>query len=129
VFVSVLTLFRCNQRLSDYQVKIQPPIAGWLILEPVPQQYRGGELQARLVNEKGEDLLPLLDEARVTASGRRGMLIEGVTYRRRSAKHSYREQQAWWCQAPPLERPLVDHQARVRAGEKALLERLGPEGG
>ena len=54
------------------------------------------------------------------------MLIEGMTFRQRSAKHSYHEAQAWWCHAPPIDRPMIDHAARVKAGEKAFRDREHP---
>jgi hypothetical protein len=114
VRVSVLQLYRDGKRLSDYEIKIQQPAVGWLIIEPVPESYRSGALQAKLLGADGKNLLPLLDSARVTASGLRGMLIQGVGYRRKGTKHAIHDRQAWWCQAPPVEHPMIDHAEEIR---------------
>jgi hypothetical protein len=123
VFVSVRTLFHQGKRLSGYAVKIQRPLAGVLVLEP----GQPGELRARLVDAGGRDRLEWLDAAAVAASGARGMLIQGVQYRKKGRKHSIADPQAWWCEAPPVTSPLVDHGRRI-AEVQASLERQARAG-
>jgi hypothetical protein len=91
------------------------PAIGWLVLE-CRQDTTG--MVARLVDQQDADLLPWLEAARVTASGRRGMLVRGVEYRKKGRKHAHVDQQSWWCQAPPLADPIIDLAARLRVAEE-----------
>jgi hypothetical protein len=115
VFVSVRLLYHEDHRLSTYAIKTQVPAVGWLVLEC--RQHTTG-MVARLVDQQDADLLPWLEAARVTASGRRGMLVSGVQYRKRGRKDAPVDQQAWWCQAPPVTEPIIDPAARLRVAEE-----------
>ena len=115
VFVSVRLLYHENHRLSTFAIKIQVPAVGWLVLDC---RESSSQLVARLVDHENADLLPWLETARVTASGRRGMLVRGVQYRKKGRKHSHVDQQAWWCQAPPRAEPIIDRAERLRAAEE-----------
>jgi hypothetical protein len=42
--------------------------------------------------------------------------------RQKGTKHSSKDKQAWWCEAPPRTKPLFDHQARILAAEKQYAE-------
>lgn len=115
MFCSVILLYERDHKLSPYMVKISVPVAGHLVVEPVPQHYRRGEKRARLMNSDGRDLLPNLDACWLAACGPKGMLLEGHAYRMRNSKSSHRDRQAWWVRAPPVTQPLIDHGARVAA--------------
>lgn len=60
----------------------------------------------------------------VVCRGNKGALIEGIQYRKKGSKHSIADKQAWWCEAPPRTKLLLDHEARVLAAEKSYEERL-----
>lgn len=119
--VSVTVLYENGKRLSTYAVKAQRPMVGWLHYEVTRHGvYQYEKVEAKLLSEKGTVLL-VLDRARLVASrGRRGALIEGVEYRAKGHKHSVRDPQAWWCEAPPRKVPLVDHAARVQEAERVF---------
>jgi hypothetical protein len=102
-----------GKRLSAYAVKTQNPAVGWLHYE-----VDGSVVKAFLRREDGCELLALDRAQLVACRGTRGALIEGVEYRKKGRKHSISDRQAWWCEAPPREKPLVDHAARVREAER-----------
>lgn len=116
VFVSVRALYdRYGVHLSAYQVKIQRGVAGWLVLgesREFPETP-----SARLVDDNGRDIVEPLQRAvvRQQIKGKGGMCIEGVHYVAKGRKHSRAMKQAWWCQAPPVIEPYIDHAARVAA--------------
>jgi hypothetical protein len=113
VFVSVRTLYENGRRRSAYWIKAQLPVLGWLVISP---NARETQSTARLVDDAGRELLDELRYARVIeCKGQAGMLIEGRQYRRKGRKDAYVDVQQWWCQAPPVAQPLIDHEARVRA--------------
>jgi hypothetical protein len=119
VYISVTHLLGDGKRLSAYAIKIQLPTVGWLHYELGDEgPYLNSKVTAKLLNDKGEELLAM-DHARLVACrGQQGALIEGVEYRKKGRKHSISDRQAWWCEAPPRTKPLLDHQARVLAVEK-----------
>jgi hypothetical protein len=119
VHISVTLLCGNGKRLSPYAIKTQAPAVGWLHYELGDEgPYSNSNVKARLLDEKGAELLSL-DHARlVTCRGQQGALIEGIEYRKKGRKHSIADRQAWWCEAPPRTRPLLDHQARILAVEK-----------
>jgi hypothetical protein len=125
VYISVTVLYESGKRLSVYAVKTQRPRVGWLHYEVARYGVYGYEkVEAKLLSDKGQALL-VLDRARLVASkGQQGALIEGVEYRAKGRKHSIKDAQAWWCEAPPREAPLLDHAARVRDSEKAFDEQM-----
>jgi len=116
VQISVRLLYEDGKRLTHFRVRTQRPFLGWLFLEVVRDDYQP-MLRARLVDDAGADIL-WLDHAHVNqAKGSRGMLIEGVSYRRKGRKHSIANAQAWWCHAPPKPEPFLDNAARISAAE------------
>jgi hypothetical protein len=119
MLISVTVLYENGKRLSAYAVKTQRPTVGWLHYEVTTYGvYQYEKVEAKLLSEKGAVLLTL-DRAKLVASrGVRGALIEGVEYRKKGSKHSIKDAQAWWCEAPPRTAPLLDHQARILAAEK-----------
>lgn len=119
VNVSIVRLYADGKRLSDYQIRIARPVRGWLVLKPVDVAYREG-FDVRLVSDAGSDVLPAMERARVVeAKFKRGMLIVGIQYRSKGKKHSISDRQAWWCEAPPREQPLLDNDERIRAAIEA----------
>lgn len=108
-----------GKRLSQYAVKTQVPRVGWLHYSVVD-----GIVTATLKRESGF-VLAVLERARLVACrGTKGALIEGVEYRKKGRKHSIRDVQAWWCEAPPRTKPLLDHAARVREAERLYDEEM-----
>jgi hypothetical protein len=124
VYVSVRLLYERGKRLSTYAIKAQRPAVGCLLIETSPDGYDAADRRARLVDDAGADLVDPMHYARVTASGRHGMKIEGTLYRKKGRKDAYRDAQAWWVQAPPVLEPLIDHADRVRAAEEAFIARV-----
>jgi hypothetical protein len=110
-----------GKRQSAYAMKTQPPVIGWLhydVQEHGP--YNRRRVTARLVGEQGEDLIQPVQFAELVACrGRQGALIQGMVYRAKGRKDAHAYAQAWWCEAPPRMNPLLDHQARILAMEKA----------
>lgn len=92
---------------------------GWLHYE-----VDGSTVRAYLRMEDGYELARLDDARLVACKGTKGALIEGVEYRKKGRKHSIADRQAWWCEAPPRTKPLVDHAARVLAAEKWYAEQM-----
>jgi hypothetical protein len=120
VYISVTRLCDMGKRLSHYGIKAQTPMIGWLHYDlQTYGPYSHEKVTARLLSDAGVDLLPPLDFARLIACrGRTGALIEGTEYRRRGTKHSISDEGAWWCEAPPRMRPLIDRVARILAAER-----------
>jgi hypothetical protein len=125
VYISVTILCENGKRLSTYAVKTQRPTVGWLHYELTKYGvYQYEKVEAKLLSDKGTVLLTL-DHAKLVASrGQQGALIEGVEYRKKGRKHSIKDAQAWWREAPPREAPLLDHAARVREAGKAFDEQM-----
>jgi hypothetical protein len=119
VFISVTVLYEDGKRLSAHAIKTQRPAVGWLHYEVTKYGvYQYEKVEAQLRTEAGHVLLTL-DHAKLVASrGQQGALIEGVEYRKKGRKHSIKDKQAWWCEAPPRMKPLFDHQGRILAAEK-----------
>lgn len=112
VFVSVHLLYRNGLRLSDFKIKAQTPVIGYLLLARRPSS---GRMTARLVDAEGKDQLEELDGAEVVeCKGRAGMLLRGRQYRAKGRKDAYVDQQQWWCQAPPARGPMIDADAMRR---------------
>jgi hypothetical protein len=111
-----------GKRRSAYAIKAQRPLVGWLHYEVedapgVPKKL----VEAKLLSETGSELA-ILDHARLVACrGQKGALLEGVEWQRRGTKHSTALKQAWWCEAPPRTKPLLDHQVRILAAESRYL--------
>ena len=124
MYISVTFLMEAGKRRSVYGIKAQRPLVGWLHYEL--HDYAGvprSRVQARLLSESGSQLA-VLDHARLVAClGQKGALMEGVEWRRKGTKHSESLQQAWWRQAPPRTKPLLDHQARILAAESQYVAR------
>jgi hypothetical protein len=116
---------RDGKRLSPYAIRSQTPVVGWLHYEADDDgAHDMKKVRARLVSESGVDLLlPRERACLVACHGRRGALIEGVQYRRKGTKHSITDRQAWWCEAPPRARPLLDQEARILAAEREYAAR------
>jgi hypothetical protein len=123
VYLSVTVLYENGKRLSAYAIKTQRPAVGWLHYEVTKYGvYQYEKVEAKLLSDKGT-VLYVLDHAKLVASrGAQGALIEGVEYRKKGSKHSIKDAQAWWCEAPPRKQPLLDHQARILAAEKQYEE-------
>jgi hypothetical protein len=131
VFVSVTFLYESGQRLSDYRVRIQRPLVGWLVFQTTDH---GGMQRkrcvAKLVDEHRQPLAELQYARLLECRGPRGALIEGVVFRYRGRKAAIQDKQAWWCEAPPRLTPLVDHEARLRVANEHFVseaERLHGE--
>jgi hypothetical protein len=119
VFVSVRTLYENGKRRSAYWIKAQVPVVGWLV---ITTNARENCTVARLVDDGGRELLAELRYARVVeCRGSAGMLIEGREYRRKGRKDAHVDVQQWWCQAPPVETPMIDHEVRVREATKRYM--------
>jgi hypothetical protein len=108
-----------GKRLSNYAVKSQRPEVGWLHYE-----VSDGIVRAYLRTEDGKELLSL-DRARLAACrGTKGALIEGIEYRKKGRKHSIAERQAWWCEAPPRTKPLLDKHAVILAASELWQQQI-----
>ncbi|AMO23670.1 hypothetical protein GCM10027034_37530 [Ramlibacter solisilvae] len=118
MYISVTLLMGNGKRLSPYAIRTQTPAVGWLYYE-----VDGSVVRAFLRRKDGFELLALHHARLVGCCGQRGALIEGVEYRRKGVKHSICDRQAWWCEAPPRTKPLLDHQARILAAELEYLAR------
>jgi hypothetical protein len=121
VHISVTRLMESGKRLSAYAIRTQLPVIGWLhyeVSEHGPNNHK--RVTARLLSDGGDDLIQPLQFAELVACrGRQGALIQGVIYRAKGRKDAQVFKQAWWCEAPPRSGPLLDHQARILAMEKA----------
>lgn len=119
MFVSVHVLFENGKRRSAYWIKAQQPVVGWLVISRNARETRS---IARLVDDAGRELLAELQYAHVLeCRGKVGMLVVGREYRRKGRKDAHADEQHWWCQAPPVATPMIDHEARVRDATERFL--------